>query len=81
MAARESVEKVAGRHFFEFSRVLPLAFAPGRQNPQGTKTQRFSSVLMCMPSEPEYSLRGSRPLTAPGFIDKLTSGPKGARLF
>jgi len=38
MAARESVEKVAGRHFFEFSRVLPLALAPGRQNPQGTKT-------------------------------------------
>ena len=33
----ESVEKVAGRHFFEFLRVLPLALAPGLQNPKGMK--------------------------------------------
>ena len=29
----ESVEKAAERRFFEFSRVLPIALAPGRQNP------------------------------------------------
>ena len=34
----QSVKKVAERHYFEFSQVLPLALAPGRQNPQGTKT-------------------------------------------
>ena len=49
----ESVKKVAERHFFEFFRVSPLAFAPGRQNPQSTKTFGFSSVLTCMPSEPD----------------------------
>ena len=30
----QSVKKVAGCHFFEFFRVTPLAFAPGRQNPK-----------------------------------------------
>ena len=49
----QSVEKVAERHFFEFLQVLPLAFAPGRQNPQSTKTSRFSSVLTHMSSEPD----------------------------
>ena len=34
----ESVKKVAERHFFEFSQVLPIVRAPGRENPQGTKT-------------------------------------------
>jgi hypothetical protein len=34
----QSFKKVAGRHFFELFRVSPLALAPGRQNPQGTKT-------------------------------------------
>ena len=46
-------EKVAYRHFFEFLRVLPLAFAPGRQNPQSTKPFGFSSVLTHMSSEPD----------------------------
>ena len=33
--------------------VLPLAYAPGRQNPQSTKTSGFSSVLTHMSSKPE----------------------------
>ena len=65
----ESVKKVAERHFFEFLRVLPckkmrfrpgkragtdpLRRASGRQNPQSTKTSRFSSVLTHMSSEPD----------------------------
>ena len=48
-----TVEKVAERHFFELLRVLPLALAPGRQNPQSTKTYGFSSVLTHMSSEPD----------------------------
>ena len=42
--ASKNVKKVAERHFFEFSRVLPLANAPGRQNPQGMKTFRLQVV-------------------------------------
>ena len=34
---------MAERHFFELSQVLPLAFAPGRQNPQSTNPSGFSS--------------------------------------
>ena len=49
----QSVEKVAERHFFELSQVLPLAFAPGRQNLQRTKTSGFSSVLTHLSSEPD----------------------------
>ncbi len=41
MAARESVEKVAERHFFEFSRVLPLAFAPGSKTRKVRKPEGF----------------------------------------
>ena len=33
--------------------VLPLAYAPGRQNPQSKKTSGFSSVLTHMSSKPE----------------------------
>ena len=49
----QSVEKVAERHFFELSQVLPLAFAPGRQNLQSTKPSGFSSVLTHLSSEPD----------------------------
>ena len=45
----QNVEKVAERHFFEHSQVLPLAFAPGRQNLQRTKTSGGSSVLTHTP--------------------------------
>ena len=45
----QSVEKVAERHFFELSQVLPLAFAPGRQNLQSMKPSGFSSVLTHTP--------------------------------
>ena len=53
LARLQSVEKVAERHFFELSQVLPLAFAPGRQNLQSTKTSGFSSVLTHLSSEPD----------------------------
>ena len=51
IAMAVTAEKVAKRHFFEFLRVSPLAFSPGRQNPQSTKTSGFSSVLTHMSSE------------------------------
>ena len=53
LKGRQSVEKVAFSHFFELSQVLPLAFAPGRKNLQGTKTSGVSSVLTHLSSEPD----------------------------
>ena len=45
----QSVEKVAECHFFELSQVLPLAFAPGRQNLQRTNPSGVFSVLTHTP--------------------------------
>ena len=53
LKGRQSVEKVAFSHFFELSQVLPLAFAPGRKNLQGTKTSGASSFLTHLSSEPD----------------------------
>ena len=73
---------MAERHFFELSQVLPLALAPGRQNPQSTKTSGFSSVLTHTPRGPspapagQFTLcrqsrmehKGLRPLINPGVF-------------
>ena len=82
--ACQNVEKVAFRHFFEHSQVLPLAFAPGRQNLQRTKTSGGSSVLTHTPPgdlllplrgnspcvvRAEWNIRGRGPLSTPGFFD------------
>ena len=81
-AAVLNVEKVAYCHFFEFLRVSPIAFAPGRQNPQSTKTSGFSSVLTHTPRGPslapagQFTLcrqsrmehKGLRPLINPGVF-------------
>ena len=46
-------EEAANCRFFDFSRVFPLAFAPGRQNPQGMKSLRAFSVSAAKPPKPE----------------------------
>ena len=70
-APPQRVENVAERHIFELSQVLPLAFAPGRQNLQRTKPYRFSSVLTRMPPEREKRMRLRPGSTKEDFFDRV----------
>ena len=88
MRRPQSIEKVAERHFFELSLVLPLPLAPGQQNPQSTKTSGFSSVLTHTPRGPslapagQFTLcrqsrmehKGLRPLINPGVFRQAGAG-------
>ena len=78
-ASVESVEKVAERRFFEFSRVLPLAHAPGRQNPKGMKTKKVFIRSDVHAVRAGICLRGSRPLTTPGVFDRMSGRRSSVR--
>lgn len=56
------------RHFFKLRVLPPLGF-PGRQNPQRTKTSRFSSGFYARAIRAEIEVKD--PWTIQGFFDSL----------